>query len=217
MVYDGPPGMIDTIYRGGKGDFLEGGVRVPAMAWWPGVIAPGQLVGDIIHATDLFTTFARLGGATDNIPTDRIIDGIDQTALFLKGDTFGRRDYVFIYTGNILAATVKGPLGRRKARPVRGCLLRSLHRCARRERQAGSDALGQGNVRYDESPARAVDAEVSEHARGSRFPVRRPGEPAPGNQGCQPAARDPSKLPFDPAEAVKQVPGWAGAAFDSAD
>jgi arylsulfatase len=78
------------------------------MAWWPGVIAPGQTVGDIIDVTDLFTTFARLGGATENIPTDRIIDGLDQTALFLKGDTFSQRDYVFIYTGNILAATVKG-------------------------------------------------------------------------------------------------------------
>jgi arylsulfatase A-like enzyme len=43
MVHDGPPGMVDTIYRGGKGDFVEGGVRVPAMAWWPGVIGPEQL------------------------------------------------------------------------------------------------------------------------------------------------------------------------------
>ncbi len=50
--------------NGGKGDFLEGGVRVPAIAWWPGVIEKGQLVGDIIHVTDLYTTFARLAGAT---------------------------------------------------------------------------------------------------------------------------------------------------------
>jgi arylsulfatase A-like enzyme len=100
--------MAETLYRGGKGDYLEGGVRVPAMAWWPGVIAPGQTVGDIIHETDLFTTFARLAAATDYVPTDRIIDGVDQTALFLNGDTFSRRDYVFIYTGNVLAATVKG-------------------------------------------------------------------------------------------------------------
>jgi hypothetical protein len=81
------------------------------MARWLGVIAPGQTVGDIIHETDLFTTFARLGGATQYVPTDRIIDGIDQTSLFLKGDTFSRRDYVFIYTGNVLAATVKGRVG----------------------------------------------------------------------------------------------------------
>lgn len=110
MSHNPPPGvgMAETIYRGGKGDFLEGGVRVPAMAWWPGTIKPGQLVGDIIHETDLFTTFARLGGAIQYIPRDRIIDGIDQTALFLDGDTYGRRDYVFIYAGPRLGATVKG-------------------------------------------------------------------------------------------------------------
>jgi hypothetical protein len=34
-------------------DFLEGGVRVPAFAWWPGVIEPGQLVGDIIYEVDM--------------------------------------------------------------------------------------------------------------------------------------------------------------------
>ncbi len=49
--------------RGGKGDVLEGGVRVPAMAWWPGTIAPNQDPVDILHLTDLFTTAARLGGA----------------------------------------------------------------------------------------------------------------------------------------------------------
>jgi arylsulfatase A-like enzyme len=110
MAHNPPPGlgMVETIFRGGKGDFTEGGVRVPAFAWWPGVIEAGQLVGDIIHEVDLYTTFARLAGATQNIPTDRIIDGIDQTALFLEGDTHGRRDYVHIYQGPTLGATVKG-------------------------------------------------------------------------------------------------------------
>ena len=110
MSHSPPPGwaMTEIMYRGGKGDFLEGGVRVPAIAWWPGVIEKGQLVGDIIHVTDLYTTFARLAGATKHIPTDRIIDGLDQTALLLNGDAHGRRDYVFIYSGNELGATVKG-------------------------------------------------------------------------------------------------------------
>lgn len=110
MSHSPPPGwaMTEIMYRGGKGDFTEGGVRVPAIAWWPGVIDKGQLVGDIIHVTDLYTTFARLGGATKYIPTDRVVDGIDQTALLLKGDANGRRDYVFIYAGHELGATVKG-------------------------------------------------------------------------------------------------------------
>lgn len=110
MVHSPPPGwaMTELLFRGGKGDFTEGGVRVPAMAWWPGTIDAGQLVGDIIHVTDLFTTFARLGGATQYIPTDRIIDGIDQSELLLEGDTHSRRDYVHIYAGHTLGATVKG-------------------------------------------------------------------------------------------------------------
>ena len=110
MAHNPPPGcgFAETVFRGGKGDFLEGGVRVPAQAWWPGVIAEGQLVGDIIHEADLYTTFARLAGATQGIPTDRVIDGIDQTALLLNGDTHSRRDHVFIYAGPKLGATVKG-------------------------------------------------------------------------------------------------------------
>jgi arylsulfatase len=110
MSHNPPPGwaMTEIMYRGGKGDYTEGGVRVPAMAWWPGMIKEGQLVGDIIHVTDLFTTFARLGGATKYVPTDRVIDGIDQTELLLEGDTHSHRDYVHIYQGHTLAATVKG-------------------------------------------------------------------------------------------------------------
>jgi hypothetical protein len=81
---------------------------VAAFAWWPGMIKSGQVIGDMFHEVDLFTTAARLAGATDHIPTDRIIDGIDQTALLINGDTHGRRDYNFVYVGNILAATTKG-------------------------------------------------------------------------------------------------------------
>ncbi len=110
MIHNPPPGlgMAETMFTGGKGDHTEGGVRVPAFAWWPGVIEADQIVGDIIHVTDLYTTFARLGGGLENIPTDRVIDGIDQTALLLNGDTHSRRDYVHIYKGLELAATVKG-------------------------------------------------------------------------------------------------------------
>jgi arylsulfatase len=110
MTHSPPPqfGMLSLMYRGGKGDFLEGGVRVPAFASWPGTIEAGQTVGDIVHVTDLYTTFARLAGATNHIPRDRVIDGIDQTALLLNGDTHSRRDYVFIYAGHTLGATVKG-------------------------------------------------------------------------------------------------------------
>ncbi len=108
MTHNPPPGagLGEGIFRGGKGDATEGGVRVCAQAWWPGTIKPRQTVGDIIDITDLYTTFARIGGATQYLPTDRIIDGLDQTAMLMNGDTHGRRDYQFIYTGPILAATI---------------------------------------------------------------------------------------------------------------
>ena len=108
MTHNPPPGagLGEGIFRGGKGEATEGGVRVTAQAWWPGTIKPGQVVGDIVDVTDLYTTFARIGGAIQYLPTDRIIDGLDQTPLLLNGDSHGRRDYEFIYVGPNLAATI---------------------------------------------------------------------------------------------------------------
>jgi arylsulfatase len=105
--YSPQSGYTPMIFRGGKGSTTEGGVRVDAFVRWPGMIESDTVVGDIIHVADLFTTIARLGGATEGIPGDRIIDGIDQTALLLKGDSHGRRDYVFIYNIDKLEAVVK--------------------------------------------------------------------------------------------------------------
>jgi arylsulfatase len=105
--YSPGSGFTPMVFRGGKGDATEGGVRVDAFARWPGMIKEYDIVGDIVHVADLFTSIARLGGATDKIPTDRVIDGVDQTALMLEGETHGRRDHVFIYSGNSLKAVVK--------------------------------------------------------------------------------------------------------------
>jgi arylsulfatase A-like enzyme len=105
--YQKTTGMNDMIYRGGKTDHLEGGVRVNAFARWPAAIKADSLAGDIIHVTDLYTTFARVADATQYIPTDRIIDGVDQAALLLDGEGHGRRDYVYIYEGPLLRSVVK--------------------------------------------------------------------------------------------------------------
>jgi arylsulfatase len=93
-----------SLLRGAKGDVLEGGVRVPAMAWWPGMIEPNQDPQDMIHVTDLFTTAARIAGVMGKIPSDRVTDGIDQTALLLLGEGHGRRDYMMHYQGAHLGA-----------------------------------------------------------------------------------------------------------------
>jgi arylsulfatase A-like enzyme len=107
MQYAGIAGVSDRVYRGGKGDVLEGGVRVNAYMRWKGVLTPGSRAADIVHVSDLFTTFARLADASDEIPRDRVIDGVDQTGVLLLGDSHGRRDYVHIYDGPQLKAVVK--------------------------------------------------------------------------------------------------------------
>jgi arylsulfatase A-like enzyme len=105
--YEGTSGLSQLIYRGGKTDHLEGGVRVDAFVRWPGVIEPGSASGDMMHVSDLFTTFANIAQAKKYIPTDRVIDGIDQTALLLNGEHHGRRDYVYIYQNEKLSSVVK--------------------------------------------------------------------------------------------------------------
>ena len=71
------------------------------------MIEADSIVGDIVHVSDLFTTIARFADATGEIPTDRVIDGADQSALLLEGETHSRRDYIFIYPGNSLEQVVK--------------------------------------------------------------------------------------------------------------
>lgn len=107
MQYRGLSGMDDRVYRGGKAEHLEGGVRVNAYIKWPAGIEAGSYAEDIFHVSDLFTTMARLGEATDAIPRDRIIDGVDQTGILLMGEGHGRRDYVHVYEGPVLKSLVK--------------------------------------------------------------------------------------------------------------
>ena len=58
---------------------FEGGTRVAALARWPGKIPAGKTCDEIVAGFDLFTTFAKLGGAS--VPADRIIDGKDISPL----------------------------------------------------------------------------------------------------------------------------------------
>ena len=96
-----------SLLPGGKGETREGGIRVPSLAWWPGMIAPGQDPLDLIQITDWFTTITSLAGAKNGIPTDRVIDGVDQSGLLLLGEGKGRRDYVFHYNRENLEAVRK--------------------------------------------------------------------------------------------------------------
>lgn len=80
--------------RAGKGSCYEGGVRVPCIVRWPGRVAAGAESSALFATLDLLPTFAALAGF--EVPDDRTIDGVDQTALLLGTDPDGARE-TFVY------------------------------------------------------------------------------------------------------------------------
>jgi arylsulfatase A len=74
------PGSAGPL-RGGKGTTWEGGHRVPAIAYWPGVIEAGVTTHQTALGMDLFPTFASLAHA----PVHRPLDGVDLSPV-LKGE-----------------------------------------------------------------------------------------------------------------------------------
>lgn len=94
------------LLREGKGSTWEGGMREPAIAWWPGTIKAGILTRELACSLDLFPTSLKLAGAT--LPADRVLDGVDMSPL-LFGTGPSLRDTVIYYRGNELFALRKGP------------------------------------------------------------------------------------------------------------
>jgi arylsulfatase len=86
-----------TPFRGAKGTAWEGGVRVPGIAYWKGMIAPGRTSDGLFDLMDLYNTSLTLAGASDAIPTDRYIDGIDQTSFLLADKGQSNREKVFMW------------------------------------------------------------------------------------------------------------------------
>ncbi|MCW9706599.1 sulfatase family protein [Fodinibius salsisoli] len=94
------------LLRNGKGTTWEGGMREPAIAWWPGTIAPGQVSQTLATTMDLFSTSLALAGADH--PKDRIIDGINLMPV-LTGKQEEVRQVVYYYREKKLHAARKGP------------------------------------------------------------------------------------------------------------
>jgi len=113
--------------RGGKGTTWEGGVRTPAIFWWPGTVRP-SVVTDIGSAMDLFTTAAGMSGAA--VPSDRRMDGVDLRAP-LTGAGASPRHVLYYYWDNEL---------------------RAIRRDAYKAHFITSDAYGEGEPRKAHNP-----------------------------------------------------------------
>lgn len=103
LIFDEHGGSAGLL-REGKGCTYEGGMREPAVMWWPSRIKPG-VVNDMGSTMDLYTTILTIAGV--EVPTDRVVDGLDLSpALFGTGSS--PRKTMFYYRGTKLYAVRKG-------------------------------------------------------------------------------------------------------------
>jgi arylsulfatase len=98
-------------FRGEKGSTWEGGFRVPALIRWPGVVAPGTVINDIVSHQDWLPTLLTAAGEPDinaklkkghraGDKTFKVyIDGFDQVEL-LAGKGPGKRENIYYFDDN---------------------------------------------------------------------------------------------------------------------
>ncbi|MDO5729512.1 MAG: sulfatase-like hydrolase/transferase [Actinomycetaceae bacterium] len=82
--------------RGTKYSLYEGGIRVPFIISWPGVITPGGRSDALVSSLDLLPTFAAAAGAT--LPKDSPVDGLDLRHV-CEGDEADAHESLFFDTG----------------------------------------------------------------------------------------------------------------------
>jgi arylsulfatase A-like enzyme len=91
--------------RGMKRDLYDGGVRVPTIAKWPGVIKPGRKTDHVSAFQDIMPTFAELAGV--QCPKT---DGLSMAPTLLGRGGQKKHDHLFweFYEGGGKKAVLKG-------------------------------------------------------------------------------------------------------------
>ncbi len=93
--------------RGGKGSTWEGGLREPALAWWPGKIAPGSVCDAVAGTIDLLPTAVKLAGGV--VPDKPVIDGRDISPLLFGETIRSPREAHYYFSEFDLQAVRQGP------------------------------------------------------------------------------------------------------------
>ncbi|MBK8209909.1 MAG: sulfatase-like hydrolase/transferase [Rhodospirillales bacterium] len=82
--------------RGWKGQLYEGGHRVPAIAYWPGTIAPAASA-ETLATIDIFPSILELAQVA--IPEGHRIDGLSFAPVLLHGEPMPPRQLFWLYKG----------------------------------------------------------------------------------------------------------------------
>lgn len=77
-------------FSGGKGDVLEGGIRVPTILSWPGRLRPRQISDQPVVSMDWTATLLELAGARP--APDRPLDGVSLVDHLFRGRPVPERD-----------------------------------------------------------------------------------------------------------------------------
>lgn len=87
--------------RGKKGRTSDGGIRVPAIVRYPGVVPAGATSDELLTAMDLLPTLARWAGTV--VPDEHVIDGRDITDVLTDGVASPHETFAY-YNGTFLEA-----------------------------------------------------------------------------------------------------------------
>ena len=79
------------LLRCGKGSTWDGGMREPAIAWWPEKIRQGK-TAELAATIDLFPTIMSITGAK---PGPAFIDGVDMSPILFDSKPSNRESYVY--------------------------------------------------------------------------------------------------------------------------
>ena len=91
-------------FRGAIATCWEGGQRVPGIAYWKGMITPGQETDGLFDLSDLFLTSLALAGVEYRPPKDKYLDSIDQTSFLLTDGGLSNRKYVYYWLQDLMCA-----------------------------------------------------------------------------------------------------------------
>ncbi|XP_061483032.1 arylsulfatase H-like isoform X2 [Rhineura floridana] len=97
-------GGWNGIYKGGKAMAgWEGGIRVPGLFRWTGMLPEGKVIPEPTSLMDIYPTMVHLAGGT--VPQERVIDGRDLMPLLQGSVEHSEHEFMFHYCGMHLHAT----------------------------------------------------------------------------------------------------------------
>lgn len=112
---NGSPHVTNEPLRGAKGGYYEGGIRVPMLARWPGVVSPGSTCDVPVTNVDFYPTFLAAAGAAASTAT---LDGESLLPLFKGGSALQRQAVFWHFPGYLDDPVLRGRDPVFRTRPV---------------------------------------------------------------------------------------------------